>query len=490
MARAGLQIEIRSLLRFAPSRQSASHLAIESLLDSARSGPADSMSNEEHLATLQRGLGSWNKWREQHPAIRPDLTSTSLRKANLRLFNLAEADLAGTNLSGADLTGANLTRASLPGANLGASILDLADLGEADLRHADFRGSSGGRLFSRANLLGANLENVKLTSAKLDGADLRDANLSGAILGGADLSAANLGGADLRAAYLNHATLLEADLSRANLSTAIATDARFERARLFGTKFKEANLSGASFVWADLVQVDLTKADLSRANLSYTRMAECDLTQTRLVDCIVTGIRVTHLSLEGAKQSNLALAFGNTYPISLDDLEIAQFVSIILESEKIASTIGSPFARLVLILGCFAAERKTLLDAMRGALTDAGYQVVAIDFSNATLRQDSRILSSLAGLARFAIAEISEPRGVLQALVSIVESAPPVPIQIVHEQGARPGRLNESMKQYDWVFAPRSYKDSGDLVKLLREDIIGDSQAKAKELLRVEKLHD
>ena len=443
------------------------------------------MSNEEHLAILDRGIGSWNKWREQHPAIRPDLTGAILRKGNLRLFNLAGVDLAGANLSGADLTGSNLTRTILTDTNLGASILDLADLTGADLRRADLRGSSGGRLFSQANLLGANLENVKLSSAKLDGADLRETNLGGAILGGADLSAANLGGADLRSAYLSQATFADADLSRANLSNAIAPDARFERARLFKTKFKQANLSGDSFVGADLVQVDLTQADLSRANLSHARIAESDLTQARLVDCIVTGIQVAHLSLDGAKQSNLILAFGNTHPVLLDELEMAQFISIMLESEAIRKTVGSPLSKLVLILGCFAGERKIILDAMRGELKSAGYQVAAIDFSNATLRQDNRILSSLAGLARFVIAEITEPRGVLQALVSIVESSPPVPIQIVHEQGAKPGRLNEGLKRYDWVFAPRSYKDGGELVKLLRQDLIGVSEAKAKELSKI-----
>jgi uncharacterized protein YjbI with pentapeptide repeats len=444
------------------------------------------MSNEEHLAMLERGLGSWNKWREQHPVIRPDLTSANLRKANLRLFNLANVDLAEANLSGADLTGANLARAGLSHANLGASILDLVDFAGADLHHADLTGSSGGRLFSQANLLGANLESLKLSSAKFDGADLREANLNGAVLGGADLSGANLSGADFRAAYLSQANLSDADLSRTNLSTAIAPDARFERSRLFSTKLKEANVSGASFVWADLVQVGMTKTDLSRADLSYARIAESDLTQTRLVDCIVTGIRVTHLSLEGAKQSNLALAFGNTYPILIADLEIAQFLSIILENDRIRNTIGLPFSKLVLILGCFAAERRTLLDTMRGELANAGYQVAAIDFSNVTMRLDTRILTSLAGLARFVIAEITEPRGILQALVLMVESAPPVPIQIVYDQGARPGRLHESMKRYNWVFAPRSYRGGGELVKLLREDLIGVSEAKAKELLKME----
>ena len=54
------------------------------------------MANEEHLALLKQGLGTWNEWREKNPEIRPDRRG---------------ADLSGASLTVTLFTGAILTRA-------------------------------------------------------------------------------------------------------------------------------------------------------------------------------------------------------------------------------------------------------------------------------------------------------------------------------------------------------------------------------------------
>jgi len=90
------------------------------------------MAESEHLRILKEGVASWNRWRQEHADVQPDLHDISL----------AALDLRSANLAGANLNGANLSKANLAGANFA----------EADLRGADLRGAD----LSKANLMGVN----------------------------------------------------------------------------------------------------------------------------------------------------------------------------------------------------------------------------------------------------------------------------------------------------------------------------------------------
>ncbi len=76
------------------------------------------MADEEHLAILEKGVEAWNRWREENPRIRPDLSGANLRGANLNGANLSYANLNRAELSGADLSIANLFGMYIMEANL------------------------------------------------------------------------------------------------------------------------------------------------------------------------------------------------------------------------------------------------------------------------------------------------------------------------------------------------------------------------------------
>jgi len=84
------------------------------------------MANPGHLEILKEGVKQWNKWRDEHPQVTPDLVRADFGEANL-----SEADLSGANLSGANLRGAHLR-----GADFTAARVHLTNFADVDLSAA------------------------------------------------------------------------------------------------------------------------------------------------------------------------------------------------------------------------------------------------------------------------------------------------------------------------------------------------------------------
>ena len=164
------------------------------------------MADERQLEILRSGVEAWNRWREENPLVRTDLSSADLTGADLpgadlRATNLSSTSLQDTYLAEADLFAANLSHADLLRANLQSSELSHANLQDAKLSYANLEGAE----LSHANLQGAELLDTRLTGANLMSANLMSTNLSGA----------DLTGADLREAFLSRTVFDFCDLSTA-----------------------------------------------------------------------------------------------------------------------------------------------------------------------------------------------------------------------------------------------------------------------------------
>jgi uncharacterized protein YjbI with pentapeptide repeats len=386
------------------------------------------MANDEHVAKLKKGVRAWNEWREKNPAIRADLSEADFTGADLIGANLIGADLIGAKLSGADLTGAKLS--------------------EADL--------SEGRLV-RADLSGA-----KLSGADLSGADLRWANLCEAKLSGADLS--------------------DADLSRATLSGAVLSRATLREARLC-----EAKLSGADLRWANLSAADLRWTDLSLANLSggrlvTARLVETDLTGADLTGCRIYGVSAWGLKLEKTKQQNLVITKEDGPTVTVDDIEIAQFVYLLLHNEKIRDVIDTIGKKAGLILGRFTPERKEVLHALREELRKRDYVPILFDFDKPASQDLTATVSTLAHLARFIIADLTDPSSIPYELATVVPTTP-VPVQPILLSGSSEFAMFQDLRRrHHWVLMTHRYASQEQLIADLGEKVIRPAELKVLDL--------
>ena len=144
---------------------------------------------------------------------------------------------------------------------------DLAEVTGAQLAGRDLKYAyADGAFFLKANLRGANLQQVGLFSANLQEADLAFANLQGAVLAGANLQEANLAFANLQEADLDGANLQEANLISANLQEANLISANLQRANLRGANLQEAEFEFADLQGADFQNTEgLTQVQLDEA---------------------------------------------------------------------------------------------------------------------------------------------------------------------------------------------------------------------------------
>jgi hypothetical protein len=287
-----------------------------------------------------------------------------------------------------------------------------------------------------------------------------------------DLSEANLGEAELFGAYLFDTDLTGADLSRANLSAA----------NLSAANLSGANLTEANLFRADLVDTDLSRANLSEANLTYVRLVHTNLENANLSGCRIFGISAWNL--RGVPRNQLDLIITNYHEpiVTIDNLEVAQFIYLLLNNQKIRHVIDTITSKVVLILGRFTEERKRVLDAIREELRKHDYIPVLFDFDKPATKDLHETITTLARMSRFVIADITDAKSIPQELVSIVEQLPSLPVQPILQQDCEPWAMYDHIKRYPWVLELYRYATLDEFIPRLREGVISPAEIKVVEI--------
>ena len=352
------------------------------------------------LTLLESGVEKWNRWRAAHPKVRPFLSNANLSWTNKHIGSLEGIDLSNSDLEDADFEGNSLSKANLAGANLkGANFVD-AGLNEADLT-------------------GANLRWANFTEAHLGFATFDDADMTGANLTSAELWCASLQGTNLTKATLDYA------------------------------EASGIHAMGADLSYARLLNADLSEADLSDANLTYATLVRTKLDGATLTGCNVYGISVWDVSLDGTEQSRLIIGRDNASPVMVDDIEVAQFVHLLLNHRKLRKAIDAVAERGVLILGRFSHGGLEVLEALAATLREMKYLPIIFDFDRPSGRNYTETIMTLAGLSRFVVADLSGP-SVPQELHATVPNFKIPFVPILHT-GTKPYAMVVDILEYPWV---------------------------------------
>jgi hypothetical protein len=223
----------------------------------------------------------------------------------------------------------------------------------------------------------------------------------------------------------------------------------------------ERDLRGIDFRGVGLFKANLARSDLRGANLRQSILIKTVFDGADLTGAHVYGASVWDVCLEGTVQRDLIITDPFEPTITLDNLEVAQFIHLLLRNAKIREVINTITSKAVLILGRFTPARKAVLDALRNEARRQNLLPIVFDFEGPSSRDTTETVRTLAHLARFVIADLTSPASVpheLQAFVPDVH----VPVAPIIQAGERPYSMFADLRKYPWVLDVTEYDDSSD----------------------------
>jgi hypothetical protein len=121
---------------------------------------------------------------------------------------------------------------------------------------------------------------------------------------------------------------------------------------------------------------------------------------------------------------------------------------------------------------------------VRDELRKRGYLPIVFNFDKPETKDFTETVRLLAGMSRFVIADITNPKSSpleLQATVPEIM----VPFQPIIEQGDKPFAMLQDLwiKHRDWVFEPIEYSSVDRLVETMDAEIIGPAETRFNELV-------
>jgi hypothetical protein len=135
---------------------------------------------------------------------------------------------------------------------------------------------------------------------------------------------------------------------------------------------------------------------LSRAKLELAILVGSEVANAIFTGWRVYGLSAWDLDLETvADQSDLRITREDEPNITVGNLEVAQFVYLLLHNPKVRAVIDTVGEKGVLILGRFTESRKEVLNQMREKLQELGFVPMIFDFEAPTQEDLTETIKTL-----------------------------------------------------------------------------------------------
>jgi hypothetical protein len=186
----------------------------------------------------------------------------------------------------------------------------------------------------------------------------------------------------------------------------------------------------------------------------------------------------------GTKQQDLIITRPEESTVTVDDIEVAQLVYLLLHNEKIRKIIDTIGMKGVLLLGRFTEGRMVVLERLRDKLRNLGFVPMVFNFDKPETKDFTETVRLLCNLSHFVIVDVTNPRSAPLELQAAVPDYM-VPFVPIIQEGEKPfAMFVDLQKKCDWVLRPIiEYSSADRLIEVLEDKIVRRAEAKFNELL-------
>lgn len=192
-----------------------------------------------------------------------------------------------------------------------------------------------------------------------------------------------------------------------------------EQPNLAQSDLRSRNFNGFDFRGAGFYQTNFTGSTFINTNFRQARLIQTNFTDCNISGCSIYGISAWDLIIENAIQNDLVITKPKEAIITVDNLQIAQFLYLMINNKNLRDAIDAISNKAVLILGNFSPDRLRILEKVKEILRSKDKIPILFNFDKPLTKDLTETVITLANLSKIVIADLTEQRSIPHELASI-----------------------------------------------------------------------
>ncbi len=237
-------------------------------------------------------------------------------------------------------------------------------------------------------------------------------------------------------------------------------------------EFKDCIFDESDMSYCSAEETSFEGSTFLKTKMEHMSLVRTAFTDTKLDECYLYGISSWDLNLQNSVQKNLVITPDEMPTVTVDNIELAQFLYLMINNVRLRDVIKTITSKVVLILGNFSVVRKEKLDQIREILRTQDVIPVMFDFEKPSTRNLTETVLTLASMSKYVIADLSSPRSVPHELANIARQLPSIRFYPIIVAGEAPYGMFADYAPYTWIRPIKEYTE--DDIETVIEEIVSE----------------